>query len=681
MEGYACSVSEDRKARLEVGLVRDDPKSANGFLHVKVSAIEEPKRVPMNIICLVDTSGSMSTNVELKTSDGRTETTGLTMLDLAVHAVKTVANGLNEQDMLGVIGWAYHPDPDALKLTPMNAEGHAAACKYVEKLDANYSTGMIEAIRAGFNMAEDNGRPTAIFLLTDGCPDSIPDGGFAKFVNGLMDECKKDIIVNTFGFGYSVNSQLLMEIAQAGHGSFAFIPDGGLLGTVMINSLANTLLSAFSNTQISVDLAEGLSFAPSALNSPKGSLTLPITNADGSVVFNIGTVHYEQPRSIVIPVNIAPEFTATSPVADVAMNCYASGKKVNALVDEAVTLVLPEMRLSYSEAVVAKARTLFADALFTIASTAGSPASLMTAATKLFTECAGAMKQLQDSIGGNVMISDLIRDCEGQATEAVSKKEWLQRWGLHYLRSLCVAHEFEVCNNFKDPGVQHYGGELFASIRDTLDDIFQTLPPPTAKRTVYGSRRSYAAPRVSMSRFMDATSGCFAGSCTVSLADGTKKPVSDVHKGDIVLTGSASNPKATVVCVIEYSSAGEVCVLSPSGLIITPWHPIDIDGNDAWSFPANCTAAVRQPASEHVFNFVLDQVHSVVVNGVRCVTLAHGITSGSDARAHPYFGGNGYITDLQKQFSEGYTSGHVVLPVNCQFTRDPTSKLVNGLKL
>jgi len=688
MEGYASSVSGNGAARLEVGLVKTDAKSKEGFLHIRVSAIKEPKRVPMNIICLIDTSGSMSTNVELKSSTGEIERTNLTMLDLAVHAVRTVANGLNEQDMLGIIGWAKHPDPDAMKLTKMDAAGRAAASKYVDKLDACYSTGMIEALEAGFNMVEDNGRPTAIFLLTDGAPDEIPrDGGFSKFVNGLMDKCSKDVTVNTFGFGYNVKSDLLMDIAQAGHGTFSFIPDGGLLGTVMINSLANTLLSAFSNTQLSVELADGITFVRESLALPKGSLVPPLVNADGSVVFNIGTVHYEQPRSVVVPVKIAPDFSESAPVCSVAMNCFASGEKVTVVVEDAVTQVLPASRLSYSQALVAEAKTIFADALLTVILTrqsySGSFISLLESATTSFHKCAEEMKALQTILGGNAQIGDIIKDCEGQAIEAVSRVEWFKRWGDHYLRSLCVAHEYEICNNFKDPGVQHYGGELFASIRDSLDDIFQSLPAPVAKPPKYAmysasrvSRRA-AAP-ISMSRFMDASSGCFAASCNVSMADGTSKRVADIHKGDVVRTGSSSDATATVVCVIECRSAGEVCVLSPSGLIITPWHPVDIDGNDKWTFPANNTNAVRKPASEPVFTFVLDRTHSVIVNGIRCVTLGHGITTGDDVRAHQYFGSNAYITDLQKHFTEAYSNGHIILPENCQFNHDPATNHVNG---
>ncbi|CAF5109316.1 unnamed protein product, partial [Rotaria socialis] len=48
------------------------------------------------------------------------------------------------------------------------------------------------------------------------------------------------------------------------------------------------------------------------------------------------------------------------------------------------------------------------------------------------------------------------------------------------------AHLLQFCNNFKDPGVQHYGrGSLFSQIRDEMDDIFCGLPAP--KRTETGA--------------------------------------------------------------------------------------------------------------------------------------------------------------------------------------------------
>ena len=46
-------------------------------------------------------------------------------------------------------------------------------------------------------------------------------------------------------------------------------------------------------------------------------------------------------------------------------------------------------------------------------------------------------------------------------SEAVAKREWYKKWGQHYLPSLANAHMLQMCNNFKDPGIQFYGGALF----------------------------------------------------------------------------------------------------------------------------------------------------------------------------------------------------------------------------
>jgi hypothetical protein len=39
--------------------------------------------------------------------------------------------------------------------------------------------------------------------------------------------------IHTFGFGYSIRSGLLQSIAEVGAGSYSFIPDAGMIGTVL----------------------------------------------------------------------------------------------------------------------------------------------------------------------------------------------------------------------------------------------------------------------------------------------------------------------------------------------------------------------------------------------------------------------------------------------------------------
>merc|ERR1719240_2387969 len=93
------------------------------------------------------------------------------------------------------------------------------------------------------------------------------------------------------------------------------------------------------------------------------------------------------------------------------------------------------------------------------------------------------MQALVAEAGDSGYIGDLLQDLEGQVALAVSRQDWYQKWGTHYLPSLQRAHALQLCNNFKDPGVQHYGGDVFREVRDFADDQFNELPPiPTANR-------------------------------------------------------------------------------------------------------------------------------------------------------------------------------------------------------
>lgn len=117
---------------------------------------------------------------------------------------------------------------------------------------------------------------------------------------------------------------------------------------------------------------------------------------------------------------------------------------------------------------------------------------------------------------------------------------------------LLGSHLLQICNNFKDPGVQHYGkGELFSKIRDEMDDIFCGLPAPKTSVTT-------GAP-IDMSTFYNAAGGCFYGQCTVHLMNGKTKLVKDIQPGDriaphggmvrFVVKTKCQNQKAKMVIV------------------------------------------------------------------------------------------------------------------------------------
>jgi hypothetical protein len=49
--------------------------------------------------------------------------------------------------------------------------------------------------------------------------------------------------INTFGFGYAIDTPMLVGIATEGHGMHSFIPDASFVGTAFINCISNLLVS------------------------------------------------------------------------------------------------------------------------------------------------------------------------------------------------------------------------------------------------------------------------------------------------------------------------------------------------------------------------------------------------------------------------------------------------------
>ncbi len=49
--------------------------------------------------------------------------------------------------------------------------------------------------------------------------------------------------LNLCRFGYDIDSRILDELALEGNGTFSFIPDSSMVGTVFINVIANFLVT------------------------------------------------------------------------------------------------------------------------------------------------------------------------------------------------------------------------------------------------------------------------------------------------------------------------------------------------------------------------------------------------------------------------------------------------------
>jgi Mg-chelatase subunit ChlD len=239
--------------------------SNEALLLAKIST-PEGQRAPVDVVVVIDVSGSMGDRATLKSESGKMEDNGLTILDVTKHAVKTIIKILGSHDRLGVISFDHQAQMD-LELTSMSASGQNKAVDVVEGLRTRGSTNLWGGLVAGLDLlrtTERDGRLATVLILTDGVPNvnppNVPLGQnptTAHYLSALREYKQKyenlSAVVNTFGFGYNLVSELLQGLAEESDGAFAFIPDSGFVGTCFVNATTNLvtplpLLSSFHLT-------------------------------------------------------------------------------------------------------------------------------------------------------------------------------------------------------------------------------------------------------------------------------------------------------------------------------------------------------------------------------------------------------------------------------------------------
>jgi len=110
--------------------------------------------------------------------------------------------------------------------------------------------------------------------------------------------------------------------------------------------------------------------------------------------------------------------------------------------------------------------------------------------------------------------------------------------------------------------------------------------------------------------------------------------------------------------------------------MITAWHPIRL--HQQWIMPCSLVSSPSEIFSDAVYNFALDQGHTILVNDVECVTLGHGFKE--DVVRHVYYGSQRVIEDLQRLDLEQNNAGFIEITEET-LVRNKQTGLVNGLQL
>lgn len=119
-------------------------------------------------------------------------------------------------------------------LLVMDEAGKAKAQTDLNTLDADGQTNLWEGLYMGLEILRKEGsanRLSTVLLLTDGQPNISPSKGHITMLQEYRKQYPSMLCtINTFGFGYNLDSVLLRDLCMEGDGMYTFIPDAGFVG-------------------------------------------------------------------------------------------------------------------------------------------------------------------------------------------------------------------------------------------------------------------------------------------------------------------------------------------------------------------------------------------------------------------------------------------------------------------
>lgn len=633
-------------------------------LFVRLNAEETSIRKPSVFIFVIDVSGSMDTESSINTGS---ESDGFTRLDLVKHSVRTVIEVLNDLDSICLITFS-NDAKVVLDITKTNQFGKQRAIQVLENIKTEGMTNIWDGLRVALLNVEKITDPNvniSVMLLTDGEPNQNPPRGIVPTLQSTIESRKinQSFTINTFGYGYSLDSKLLIDISECGSGSYGYIPDSSMVGTIFVNYLSNVLATYLSNSSLEF-----------RCDNPNVTITSKTNKGT-----NIGSILFDQPRELMYHIS-----GLTQPTT-ITINLVVSKQ----VITSSQIVINSDNNNLDSSCIPTIIRYKIMNTLNKIIDS--------TEISNNLTDAAISVKKLYDEINqlNGVIMSDIdinkikgfLEDYTsgeahsgGQIEKAFSKQEWFNKWGKHFLRSIMNAYLNQQCNNFKDPGVQLFAGNLFNEIRQTADDAFCMLPAPkpTKQFRSYSTRSVPVSAPTNMASYYNRGGACFDGNGYVKMYSESIGEyflqVKDLKQGQVVKTIENNRSVTTKIrCIIKSKVPyGVIPMCKVANMLITPWHPIISSGK--WIFPINISEET-QVHINYIYNIVLESGHVLFINNCPVVTLGHNFSD--EIVAHPYYGSQQIIDDLS-QF-EGWSNGLITLsePMIMR-TEGLVTKLINN---
>ena len=202
--------------------------------------VVEEHRVPLNLVLVIDRSGSMNGDRIRKVK----------------NSLGKLIGKLTDRDLVSVVTYSTEASICLETTTGGDADAVASA---ISSIEAGGSTNLNAGLMKGYEVALrnlDDDRANRVILLTDGIAN-VGVTAEKQIASASKEYNEKGIGLSTIGLGASFNRSLLRELADAGRGAIHFIADANDIQKVFVDEFDSLLSPAAMDVSLTIRVPDG----------------------------------------------------------------------------------------------------------------------------------------------------------------------------------------------------------------------------------------------------------------------------------------------------------------------------------------------------------------------------------------------------------------------------------------